>query len=80
VFLYRVSIDPERYLDWVVEYAKPLRRGQRVTAGGTRAAYNALSTVGFRRDRYSGSRPREVRDGVTEGTRTPDLQGHNLAL
>ena len=75
-----VSIDPERYLDWVVDYAKPLRRGKRVTAGGARAAYNALPTVGFRRDRYSASRQHEVRDGVTEGTRTPDLQGHNLAL
>jgi hypothetical protein len=75
-----VSIVPERYLDWVVDYAKPLCRRRRITAGGARAADSALSTVGFRRDRYSASRPHEVRDGVTEGTRTPDLQGHNLAL
>jgi hypothetical protein len=44
-------------------------------------AHNARSNVGFLVGSVRGQGARQVAGmGVTEGTRTPDLQGHNLAL
>jgi hypothetical protein len=74
-----VSRQALRYLDWAVDYSNPLREGRPAAPGASRLGpQRSVNRRIF--DRNLWSTCNVGRTWVTEGTRTPDLQGHNLAL
>jgi hypothetical protein len=77
----------EKYLDGhsgiplTVKYPTRCVRAAWLGLGKGTWAHNDPSAVGFFEGPVDGRRTKQAAAiGVTEGTRTPDLQGHNLAL